>query len=419
MSLKKASARNHLWSACLGNFFEHYDTALFGFLSTFLAPLIFPNYDFVTALILTYAMIPLGMLARPVGALVFGYIGDKYGRREALFLSLCGMGLLSGLTALSPTFAQVGWLAPLIFCFTRILQNFLSSGEAIGGAIFLLENTPRSQRDLMSSLFSASTIGGILLASFGVSILGQYGILETGWRWLYLFGFITAVFGVYIRSKLPEDADITLEKSPKVSLVQSFLLYKKSLLLIIVVSGFAYANYSMSLVLMNGFIPLISSFTKEEMITINSFLLILDFFMLPLFGWLSSKTSKEVMMIGAALAIGLTSIPCMMMLENASFMMLLVIRVCFVIFGVAFFAPFHAWAQDLVPASHRYIIISFGYAVGSQLIGGPTAALSLWMFQKTGLIASVAWYWSILGVLSSGVVLLTVPSKNPQPIGQN
>lgn len=124
MSHPKAYVKNHLWSACLGNFFEHYDTALFGFLSTFLAPLIFPDYDFLTALILTYAMIPLGMLARPVGALVFGYIGDKYGSK-ALFLSLSGMGLLSFCTAFSPTYAQVGWLAPVIFCITRIVQNFL------------------------------------------------------------------------------------------------------------------------------------------------------------------------------------------------------------------------------------------------------------------------------------------------------
>ena len=91
-----STSRLQLWNACLGNLFEHYDTALLGFLSPFLAPLIFPEKDPMTALILTYAIIPLGMVARPLGSLVFGYIGDVYGRKHALFLTLAGMSLISG-----------------------------------------------------------------------------------------------------------------------------------------------------------------------------------------------------------------------------------------------------------------------------------------------------------------------------------
>src|SRR4051812_25423429 len=97
-----------LFSAWLGNLFEHYDTALFGFLSPFLAPLIFPKQDPLTALILTYAMIPLGMLARPIGSLFFGYIGDVYGRAVALFWTLAGMAIISLCIALTPLYAQVG-----------------------------------------------------------------------------------------------------------------------------------------------------------------------------------------------------------------------------------------------------------------------------------------------------------------------
>lgn len=131
------TSRLQLWNVCLGNLFEHYDTALFGFLSPFLAPLIFPKEEPITALILTYAIIPLGMLARPLGSLVFGFIGDVCGRKHALFLTLAGMSLVSGCIALSPTYAQAGIVAPIIFCLGRILQNFLAAGETMGGAIFL------------------------------------------------------------------------------------------------------------------------------------------------------------------------------------------------------------------------------------------------------------------------------------------
>src|SRR6187399_383973 len=107
------TSRFQLWNACLGNLFEHYDTALFGFLSPFLAPLIFPEQDPITALIFTYAIIPLGMLARPLGALVFGYIGDLYGRERSLFFTLAGMALISFCIAFTPTYLQAGMLAPI------------------------------------------------------------------------------------------------------------------------------------------------------------------------------------------------------------------------------------------------------------------------------------------------------------------
>lgn len=415
MSAQNPPSRSQLWSACLGNLFEHYETALFGFLSVFLAPLIFPEQEPITALILTFAMIPLGMVARPIGSLVFGYIGDIYGRKHALFLTLAGMAVVSGGIAFSPTYQQAGFLSPIIFGLGRILQNFFSAGETMGGAIFLLENTPEKRHDLLSGLYNASTIGGILLASAGVSLLSYLGIIEWGWRFLYLFGCLTALFGCLLRSKqdassftrAPTSFPQTLSKLGMV-----FWAYRKALLLIVISSGFAYANYSIALVLINGFIPLISPLTKTEMMSLNTALLVLDFCTLPIFGWLSSKTSREKMMLYASLGVFLGGIPLFMLLNGASIIAIVVVRVCFVLFGVAFSAPFHAWAQQLVPPAYRYAIISFGYALGSQLLGGPTSAISLWLFKTTGIVSSVSWYWLALALASSLIIASTFKAKN-------
>lgn len=403
------------WSAYLGNFFEHYDAALFGFLSIFLAPLIFPEEDQITALILTYAMIPLGMLARPIGALVFGYIGDLYGRKQALFFTLAGMAILSGCMALSPTYQQAGMIAPVIFCVGRILQNFLASGETMGGAIFLLENAPEKKHDLLSGFYSASTMGGILLASAGVSLFSHYHAIDWGWRCLYLIGCLTGIFGFIIRKMV---ASSCWEFNPPRAHVEPFFkiipilwTHRMPLLFIAIGAGFSYANYSIALILMNGFIPLVSSITKTEMMNVNTWLLVLDFCALPFFGWLSSKISREKVMMGATLGAVLSGIPLFLVLPQASFAGIIGIRICLVLFGVAFFAPFHAWAQQLIPAEHRYKIISFGYALGSQLLGGPTAALSLWAFKQTGIVSSVAWYWLALAIASGVAVSLSMQFK--------
>ena len=399
--------QKQFWSVCLGNLFEHYDTALFGFLSPFLAPLFFPQQEPLTALILTYAIIPLGMLMRPLGALFFGYLGDVKGRGRALFVSLLGMGCLSFCIASIPTFEKVGALAPLLFCVARLMQNFLASGEIMGGAIFLLEETEEKRHDLLSSFYSASTSGGILLASFGVYFVCTFSSAESGWRWLYVVGGVTAFFGCILRGG---QRDLPPIKNPCGDIAQTLWSYRKVIALIAVSSGFSYASYSVALVLTNGLIPLVSSVTKEEVIELNTALLVLDLALLPLFGWISSKISREKLMLGASLCALISGIPLFLMLEQASWMGIVGVRICFVVLGVAFCAPLHAWLQKLVPETHRYLVISFGYALGSQLLGSPTAVISLWLFKQTEMISSVSWYWMALAFLTTlGILKERIP----------
>ncbi len=408
--------RFQLWNACLGNLFEHYDTALFGFLSPFLAPLIFPEKDPVTALILTYAMIPLGMLARPFGSLVFGHIGDVYGRKYALFLTLAGMSLVSGCIALSPTYSSVGLLAPLIFCLGRILQNFLAAGETMGGAIFLLENAPKKRHDLLSGLYNASTMGGLLLASFGVFLIGKYNFIDPGWRLLYLCGCITALFGCLMRRTASPIQEPIKFSQTLTKLKATLWTHKKALLFIAICSGFGSASYCMALILMNGLVPLISTVTKAEIMKINTYLLIFDFCALPFFGWVASQVSREKLMVSAALGAFLLSIPLFYSLEGASLTGIIAVRATLVILGVAFFAPFHAWAGGLVPQEARYMVVSLGYALGYQILGSPSAAFALWCFQKTGMVSSVPWYWMFLGLLSSISLVFSMRTKKVETV---
>jgi MFS family permease len=117
------------------------------------------------------------------------------------------------------------------------------------------------------------------------------------------------------------------------------------------------------------------------------------------------------MMLGTALIVSISAVPLFTLLSNASLLTVIFLRFCFVLFGIAFCAPFHAWAQELVPPAHRYAVISFGYALGSQLLGGPTAAISLWCFKQTGIVASVSWYWASLATLSSLAIVWAMKIK--------
>lgn len=400
--------KNRSLSIYLGNFFEHYDTALFSFLSPFLAPLFFPEKDAMTALILTYALIPLGMLTRPLGSLFFGRIAENQGREQALFLTLTGMAVVSGCMAFCPTYAQAGMIAPLLFLLGRMFQNFLAAGETVGGALLLLENAEEKNHGQLSSFYSASTMGGHLLASFAVFLISQRGPIDPLWRFLYLFGCVVALFGCKIR----RSSTVCTKKIATNSLKTTLWTYRKQLMLIIITSGFSHATYSIALILLNGFIPLVSTISKAEVMKMNTYLLVLDLCSLPVFGYLASKLQREKLMFIASLGVVLFSIPLLLSLNGASQTSVLLVRSTFVLLGTLFFAPFHAWAQKLLPFEARYSVISFGYALGSQLLGGPTASIALYCFKKTGMISSIGWYWMLLALGSSFAIWSTLPSKN-------
>lgn len=408
----------HRLAIYLGNLFEHYDTALFSMIAPFIAPLFFPEQDLIVAIILTYAIIPLGIISRPIGALFFGYIGDRYSRQRALFFTLIGMAVATGLISILPTYNQAGLLSPLLLCVARILQNFFAAGEIAGGAIYLLENSTEQDHNLQSSYYGASTVAGSLLASFGVTLLSYFQIIDFGWRILYVLGMITALFGFYLRHS---PSNFSLSSSNKVITPQPMhrlrnILWdnRRAFFSIIIISGFYYANYSIALVLMNGFLPLISNISKTTIMSLNTLLIVLDLGLLPLFGYLANKFSRRYFMASAAICAAITAIPLFSILEGASLLIIIAVRSCFVIIGIWFSASFHAWAQSQVSQEHRYTVVSFGYAIGTQLLGAPATAIALWTYHTTGLVSSAAWYWTLLALISIPVMLYSFASERTE-----
>ena len=191
----------------IGNFLEHYDNALFGLLAPFIAPLFFEQQDPLTALILTYGMMPLGCITRPLGSLFFGWNGDCYGRKQALYWALSGMSVVTVGIGCLPVYHDIGIWAPLLLALAKMLQGFFASGESTGGAIFVLEHTPMQKRGFMSGCYDASSMAGILTASGLVTYLSATGYIDQNWRFLFWFGGMTAVFGIFLRLKVADSAE--------------------------------------------------------------------------------------------------------------------------------------------------------------------------------------------------------------------
>jgi MFS family permease len=389
------------FAGMIGNVLGNYDKALFGLVAPFIAPLFFGPADPVTALILTYAMLPLGFVTKPLGSIFFGRIGDRYGRKFALCCSLVGIAIFTLGIGFLPVYKTVGALAPVGLALARMLQSFFVAGESTGAALYLLENTAQEKRSLLSGFYGASSLVGYVIASGLVAWFSLQGFIDEGWRILFWIGGLAAVFGVFLRLKKQEEDFIPVKRLP---LLQVLKQHRNSLLTIIIASGFSYTTYAMPCVLMNGFVPLVTDLSKTVVMEVNTLLLIVDMVLLPVFGYLAQRFGKgRVMFIGAFWSAAL-AIPLFYLVGGASLGMVIAIRLILVILGVAFAAPYHAWAIDRVAPEHRYTILCLGSALGSQLIGAPASAISLSLYQITGWVWSPGLYLLLIGAAASYVI---------------
>lgn len=398
------SSKCNILTGFFGNFLEHYDCALFSLLAPFLAPLFFDQKDLVVSLILTYAMLPLGFISRFIGSLFFGWLGDCLGRKKALCSSLTGLSITTVLMGFLPTYAQVGMIAPLGLLLARLLQGFFAAGETVGGAIFVLEQTESRKRNWMSSLYDASSVLGMLTASF-MLFLYSYFAQEINWRYLFWAGAFTAIVTLILRIASKEEIKPKIKKENFFSV---FLEHKRIFITITLVAGFSSSIYCLAFTLASAYIPLITSITKNQIVKINTCLLFFDMCMLPLFGYLATKIGKEKQMLIGALGTTIIAIPCFYCFSVSSILIVTIGRVLLVIAGVIFSATYHAWAQDLVKQEHRYRILCAAHAVGSQIIGTSTVFISLWLYKAFDWIAAPALYVICVALLAAWAVFTSM-----------
>lgn len=222
-----------IFSSSLGTVFEWYDFFLYATLAPFFATLFFPPGNEMAALMSAFATYAAGFLVRPFGALVFGRIGDMAGRKYAFLITIIVMGAATFAVGLLPTYASIGWLAPIFLVSLRLLQGLALGGEYGGAATYVAEHSSPGKRGFTTSFIQATATIGFFLALLVIGLcrilLDAEAFSVWGWRLPFLVSLVLLIFSIVIRLRLNESPVfqkmLAEDRASKQPLTDSFLRY--------------------------------------------------------------------------------------------------------------------------------------------------------------------------------------------------
>jgi MHS family proline/betaine transporter-like MFS transporter len=406
--MKKNKSSRIIAAAMLGNSLEYYDFTLFVFLAPVISPLFFPSEDKVVSLIVGLGTFAVGFLMRPLGAILFGYIGDKYGRKRALTLSIILMAIPTFFIGLLPVYETIGIFAPVALILLRLFQGLCTGGEYNGAGIFVVENVEPRKAGFAGGMITASSAIGSLVGSSVASICTLQTMPSWAWRVAFMFGIVIGLIGLYIRQQLSDSYFTKIlnekKKRPQFPLIEAMKNSPSSILCVIGIAAFSGIMYYTSMSYVSVFLTTFQKWPPSEALFVLSFGILSYILLAPLSGWMSDRFGGRAVMISGAVATLLGIYPALFLLTSeAGIVAVVSAQLILVILAAWFQGPMNLFMAGLFKAENRYSGLAFSYCVGMAIFGGTTPMISTTLVQWTGNPLTPAFYvilGSIIGLIS-------------------
>jgi len=315
-----AEHRRVVFASSLGTVFEWYDFYLYATLAPFFAVFFFPPGNDTAALLSALATYAAGFLIRPFGAVFFGRIGDRLGRKYAFLITIILMGVSTFAVGLLPTYNQIGWLAPFMLVILRLAQGFALGGEYGGAATYVAEHTPVSQRGLATSWIQTTATVGFFLSLLIIvicrAIIPEESFSEWGWRIPFLLSIILLIFSAYIRLRLSESPLYKYMKEAgqisRAPISESFLKTQNARKVLFALLG---ATAGQGVVWYTGqfyvlfFLQITLKTDYDIAYQLMMIVLLISTPFFVLFGWLSDKIGRKPIILAGCLMAALTYFP--------------------------------------------------------------------------------------------------------------
>ncbi len=408
----KSDLRRVILSGMLGNGLEWYDYALYAQMSFILSELFFPPGDVATRLLATFGIFAVGFVFRPLGALLFGWIGDQYGRRASLVIAILMMAVPTGCIGLLPTYAQAGMWAPALLTLIRVFQGLSLGGEFSGSITYIVEHAPPHRRGLAGSASLVSMNLGFLLGSVValgfVHLLSPEDFRSWGWRVPFLLGVVIGLVGLYIRSSCSESplyeeakAKGELAKAPLRALFRDH--WKPMLLAFAFYLSVTMPYYLCSVYLLS-YTQAKLGLSAADALLINALAMGAMGVMFVPAALLSDRVGRKVVMRLGAIAMLIAALPIFWLMHQSAagqgFYPILAAQMLFLGI-VGFYAGcVPTTLVELFPTAVRSSGMALSYNAAAALFGGTAPMVCEWLLHHTGTPYSIPGYVVLCNVIT-------------------
>ena len=422
----------------VGNVIEWYDFALYGYLAPVISLIFFPNDNELVSLLQTYGVFAAGFVMRPIGAGVFGYIGDRVSRRTELFISVMLMAIPTFVLGLLPDYRQIGIAAPIILIVLRLIQGLSVGGEFTGSVTYVAETAPQNRRGFVASFANVGSSSGLLFGLVVVTLMTHFlsdtNLQTWGWRLPFLFGGILGLAGLYIRSNLPVSqvfeehhqenpiADpMALLRGGLQNNVETGYIASLQQSLVPMVQAMFYVGGSgsvsyIAMIYIPSYLDRFTDMPHSSALLINGVAIAIQIGMLPLIGWLSDTTlRRKYWLLLANLTVALLSFPAFWLLLQPDRAGVWVAQIALAIAIVPFFAVSPAMMVELFPTETRLTAYSVSYNLGVSIMGGTSLLVCTWLINVSGNLYAPAFYL-IISALISAIALVFIRDRSREPL---
>lgn len=392
----------------IGNVLEWYDFAIFGYFAPVIGANFFPNNSQAGSLLSAYAVFATAYFVRPVGGVLFGYLGDRKGRKTALLWSVLLMAVPTTLIGTLPTALSIGSAATASLVVLRLMQGLSVGGEYVGSIAYVTELAPHNRRGFFGSLTPcASTAGvamGSLVAFFIHDRLDAPAMQAWGWRLPFLAGFVIGGVALWMRQGLPETPDFeevrqsgAIVENPVVDVIMAMPTRILHVLALVMFSG---GGFYMLFVWFPTFLTQLVNPPIPHAFAVNTISMLVLTVLIPLSGTLSDGIGRTPLLIATSAAAALLAYPLIVLAKHGSFGCALAAQLVFAALLAGYSGPIAATMVEMFPARTRFCGIAVSYNLSLSVFGGTAPFVSTYLIMHTGNIAAAAWYLAFLAMTS-------------------
>jgi MHS family proline/betaine transporter-like MFS transporter len=415
------ATRRVIAASTIGNALEWYDFAIYGLMAPIVGKLFFPSDDPVASLLAAFGVFALGYAARPVGGLVLGHIGDRYGRKRALILSIGLMGATTFAIGILPDYDRIGTSAAVLLVVLRLVQGFSVGGEFPGSMVYLAEHAPDGRRGFFVGWTQVGCLTGFLLGSglgaLAATVLGETAMAEWGWRVPFLLGAPIALIGYAFRRRLPEPPGIVLfAKSKGLPVVAAVRDHWRALLRIVAISIAGTVGFYLAFVYAASYLTQHMHETTARALDIETLALIVMLALALPAGLLSDRIGRKPLLLVAAIGLLLLAWPLWWLIHQEAFALVLAGQIGFALLMGLIATPGTAAFVEMLPAQVRVSGVALGYNAAIGLIGGTTPLVVTYLVERTADDFTPAYYLMAATVIQI-VAILGMRETAKRPLG--